>query len=232
MMARKVMAGASGVSITSPNHPNVIGKWSMDSRSGITVFDSSPLGNDGTKTVGGTFAAGSIGDSLHLDQSPDPEYLNVSVALPTTLSGEYCFYIRYRTTDRTNVGAIFAYRDSGNALLQIFQQGGTDIRSQVRGSGGGGLGVVSATLPANNTYTFLALNFSPASREFFVNGASAGTESTALSGSVSSTKTLLGSFDNGLTIVTGNGLMGDIDEVTFFDRKLTLAEIQELDAVT
>lgn len=216
-----------GAPISSPLHPAYIAKWTMDNVSGSIVVDDSPNGNDGDAFGGGVFTAGKVGNAYATTQG-SAQGITIS-GLPATLADDIAIAMWYKTTDRTNAGALFSYRDSTNALLQIFQQGGSDVRSQIRGASGGSLGSISGTLPANNVWQFVVLNVSlTTGRELFINSASAGTENTSLSGSVSSNLSYLSMYNFGAGVHPNNGLKGAVDQVCLFNRKLTQPEINTL----
>lgn len=91
MMGRKIMAGASGFSITSHNHPNLLALWDMgDTVSGSTLIDLSPNGKDGNM-VGPTIIGGHLGNALRFDGSND--YVSLPLTLAST-SGAIVFWFR------------------------------------------------------------------------------------------------------------------------------------------
>ncbi len=71
MMARNLIRGLSGVSILSPNHPDLLAFWKLDETTGATVaVDSSPNAQDGAITST-TFVAGHIGNAANFDGVDD-----------------------------------------------------------------------------------------------------------------------------------------------------------------
>jgi hypothetical protein len=80
MMARKVMAGASGVSILSPLFPQLTFHHTGDNVSGSTSTDESANSNDATLT-GATTTPGVIGDAFLLDGTSD------IISLPSITGG-------------------------------------------------------------------------------------------------------------------------------------------------
>ncbi len=98
MMARKVMTGASGeLSITSPNHLNLIQHLTFDNLSGSTILDESPNGNDATN-VDATFVTGNRGDSAKFVT----DHVNLPIYNDGDTKGAYSFWLKINQNSTTH----------------------------------------------------------------------------------------------------------------------------------
>lgn len=213
--------------IALPSNPDLLCYYDMDGIITSTLEDRSLAGNNGFIT-GASAVEGKIGDALAFDKTTF-EHVQVSSALPSTISTPISISLWVRLDlGRAAGGCIFAYRDSTNSLIQIFDQL-TDIRLQIRGSGGGSVQTITTSAPAGDTWYHVVANIDPTgTRELFLDTVSQGTNSAALSGTLSSSASYIGTYSNGLPLATANQVNGRVDLFRIYNRLLTTQEVSEL----
>lgn len=125
MMARKVMAGASGAldPILDPSNADLLWFYDMESVSGSTLLDSSPLANDATLNGSPSFVAGARGDVLRMTGHPMEFYTPVAFdGSDFAFSGKLIFAVgspslQYILSDFSSGGAGSSSRVSGLLII-------------------------------------------------------------------------------------------------------------------
>ncbi len=176
MMARKVMAGASGVGVTSPNDPFLAAYYTGDSFSGSTILDETANGNDLPAVGTPTTAAGVIGNAVNFDATAD--YYKASTTMDSSLynatEGAISVWIKKNAasnfcmpfffSDDAGLNILYAYYDWGanRFFIQAFSSGSLvmDFRDDI-------------TLNTTSFHHMVAQN-NAGTMELWVNGAQIG----------------------------------------------------------
>jgi hypothetical protein len=218
MMARKVMAGSSGVPITSPNHPDLTGYYTGINISGTTLVDESLAANDGV------LAGSPVTSGTHLvfDGTDDV------CVLPSGVLGSdpQIFSASGWSSAGNDVAGttFFSYRDSSNDLIQVGFDPTEKVRLQVRSSGTSIVTTLGSTVFTIGVQLFVRVNFDRSSNSIkvWVNETLEVTDTTAYSGTIISGRTQFGATFNGTSNFFGDTTL----EQTRFFPGLLLSDAQ------
>lgn len=170
MLAKKMLMGGAGngVPITSPNHPNLVGFWTMDNISGATLFDETPNNNDGTIT-GAVFDSGGIIDGALLFDGINDE-VNIPHSSSLNVGGlgnDYSAALWFRTTTSSDLNMTSKFGPAAPAsnsempfLISIGQGAPGRVRVAYRGDD-----TVFRTINSVNSYNNDVWHFVSISRD-------------------------------------------------------------------
>jgi hypothetical protein len=234
---------------------NIATRWKMDESTGTTAYDESPNGNNGTLLNGVTFDANSIvgaaGTALHLDGVND--YMEVSSSASLSFgTGAFSFSIWIKPDVTINSSSA-----TTQPIFTRIKDGNTNMHVAIRGtdySGGfGGAGSVTVKVENSpvayywassqrtwdsNQWHHIVVNFNKtgSASGIYINGVSdkigftAGTTSFDMSGFTAAHKWKWGrgDFESFNIAVSPKYFKGSIDDIRFFNRVLSQAEVDEL----
>lgn len=239
MMARKVMAGASGVPITSPNYPDLIAMFTKDNISGATlVNETGNTAYDGTIT-GATAVSGKIDNALTFNNPDDgPTAATHYVTIPNFTDGiteiSCCTWVKKDISQQSGI-VIGDYKFSTNKRQFAIIFGGAldnyrlDLIVSGNGTGAEVLEWNSGASLASGTYYFVYVHFIGSSElAISVDNGTLYTQATSITSlfNTSGAPMVLGAGWPAAT--DGLKLTGDVDQTRFFNRSLTAAERTDL----
>ncbi len=226
MMAKKVMAGSSGVSITSPNHPDNTVYWGMGNISGSTLLDDSA--NSVSGNIVGATSGTETGDDF-LDFSAASDRIDPDAGLMGGLVTWEAVVI-LKIEDGAN-GGVFEYdweggvtQDQGDVIL-LNEPASSRMRFLYRQSPPSSVATVttSAALPAS---TKVVMFFGVDSSDAFIEFSSTRTTAAATAVTTASGgESTLGNRENNALPVGGK-----IYTFVLFNRNLTVDERLEWEA--
>jgi hypothetical protein len=195
-----------------------VGYWAFDENAGGTAQDSSPYGNDGSLVNGPTWVPGRYGSALRFDGSssyvdvPDAPQLNLTSAITIAvwINGN-----SYGATRRVLQKGYSdnQYKLTAESLLRIRLAGLLD-------------GLVSASVPPLGEWHHVACTYDGVSLKLYVDAGEVG--SGTASGTISVTGDSLCIGCKSPSDSAGDHFDGVIDEVRFYDRALTPAELERV----
>jgi hypothetical protein len=178
---------------------------------GTTWSDLSRSGNNGTLVNGPTFNS-SNGGSIVFDGVND----GVSLTnIGTDIGKTYNIWVK-NTSSNSTLRLAYAHRDADRVYIGV---NGIDLYLRV-GTDSGNLG--GTTLSINQWFNLCIRLNTSTQYEGFVNGVSIGTRTTTLSTSIG---TGLGAYYNNTNVPFSNYWIGDISQVSIYNRALTAQEI-------
>ncbi len=212
-------------SSTTPAPSDLLGYWKFDENSGITAYDSSNYGNNGSLINGTAWDTGSNGSSVKFDGSNDYVNCGNDTSLNPSESITISAWIKVdsetpaaypRIVDKGNGSSGFSFYidDKLNALKYVvYGQKALRSKNNVINSG-------------SWQHVALVYNSSAQQVDFYVDGINAGTtynySPTPYDSSNSDFIIGMRGFDN------ARNFRGHIDEVSIYNRPLTSTEINNL----
>lgn len=204
---------------------NLIGWWKLDEMSGTSAYDSS--GNEmfgtlnGSMTFSGNGTSGKIGRALAFDGSNDyVDFGNIynNPIEPFTLSA----WVKVPDiTPASKQGIIGgAQYIVGGFFLALSELGDLEFVSNM--SGGENRLKTSISSIGNNQWFFTTMTYSGSEKNIYVNGSLNNTSSTTIDLTTKSFR--IGNSQQG----GWSSFSGEVDDVRFYNRTLTSAEIQAL----
>ena len=219
--------------LNHPRYRDLVGHWIMNESGGLTAYDISGNGNNGTLTNGPTWTQGQFGPALSFDGVDD--FISVSEAvtdsaasngaltisawfrLSTTSDGDLVSQWKYSATDRA-----FDLRWTGTKIEYHIDSLGT-------GSSGGSNRISNTTLSTNTLYHVVGVFKASANLDIYVNGV---LDNGALyvngipNGLFNAVNPVnIGRISNGDADLYFNGL---IDDVRVYKRALSADEVMSL----
>ena len=205
-----------------------IAHWKLDETSGTTAVDSVG-GHDGTLTNGPAWVAGQIGGALDFDGSNDlvsVPHQAIFTQIPMTVSA--WFKLDTLPTTRSEHGTIIDKRHTvdpyASWTLYVNETLGDKIRFQIRDSSETGYWLDSAASAVTNTWYHVVGTIDESyNAKLYVNGALEPDDDNIGSLFSSNDEIRIGAGWSG-----GNRLDGVVDDVRYYDRALSAAEISGL----
>ncbi len=217
MMSRKVMTGNSGLSILSPNHPDLLAFYTMEDISGTTLGDDSLASNDAT-LANITTETGKVGATAIVGNGSTA---NVNLAVPTTdIETGYTFAAWVKFNGTIGLSTLWSKRDGGNAT-QFYMNGSSRIDALMWGANQ--TTTFKSFSPSTGVWYFIALSWDGSDIIIRVD---ASEQSSTLTGTLDTTN------DNARFMDDWNSNLSDIsmDQVRIFKRGLTTAELNQMEA--
>jgi hypothetical protein len=220
------MRGSSGVPITSPSHPNLLGMYTMDNISGSTLVDESVNGNDGTISAGVATATGHIGDALDFSANL------ANVSYPTgiiTPAGSICFWAKVGSI---NNRALNASHHSTDGLAGVDVTTAGELIAFYLPNSAQTYHQVDSTLTGSTTgFSFYVATYD-GTLTFYVDGTLSGKTQNAGS-DINPWLTSMDSLafvNSGIIDRVGADNNGDglLDQLRVFDRVITQSEVTAL----
>jgi hypothetical protein len=224
-------AGTQGtfvLSIVSPNHPNLIVMYTMDSISGSTLVDESLNNNDGSIT-GATAVTGKIDDALTFSRTAEDRVTSIATTGTASDGFTICGWLKFDNNDDPvgNAGIWSQWRSGQRSwLLTQAQTSGNDLEFVVSSDGA----AVAATITVGETtidvgvYGFYVIEFVPSvAIRLFKDNSEISSDTTAIPATLfnSTAPFEMGQYFND---ATNRAWDGDQDQVRIFNRVLTAAE--------
>jgi hypothetical protein len=234
--AANTSAPAPPVSATTPASPSLsaslVAGWAMNEGSGsTTTADFSGHGYTGTLTLSPTWTTGKYGNGLLFNATDDGNDSNdPRVTIGTTFdvpNPPFTFCAWVNPSSYADYRAIFSKRDVSGAAGMRLDVGlaGTSGRVYLTGGSGPSTFLYAPTL---NVWTHLAIVAQGSGTFLYVDGALQETLGAITLGTKTTANAVIGG--TGEPIVGGDNdpYKGKLDEIRFYNRALTLAEIQSV----
>ncbi|MFZ3031617.1 MAG: LamG domain-containing protein [Candidatus Moraniibacteriota bacterium] len=197
------------------NTNGLVGLWSFngDDISGVTAYDRSGQGNNGTLTSGPTATQGKVGQALSFDGADDS--VSITGDIIGTGADSVCAWVYPRSVGENSYGRIL----SGAIEKFIFI---IDFSSKFALLSDGSTAIYSPTISLNRWTFACATRDAAGAGVIYMDGVAVSSGSTGTPAS------------NGATTYIGNRSTGDrtfdgsIDEVRIYNRALSAGEIQSL----
>jgi hypothetical protein len=219
MLAKKILMTASGIPITSPDHPDVVVYWGMGNISGSNLLDDSPNGVDGVIT--GATSGTESGDDF-LDFSAATDRVDPDAGILGGLTNYECVVI-LKDEDGNN-GGMFEYdweggvtQDAGDCIL-LNEPGSSRVRFIYRDAATAAHTAASTAALTTNTKTVLFFGKDPTD-VFLEFGGSRFTDAATTATTASGGESTLGNRDSNAAPFGGK-----IYTFVVFNRNLTVAE--------
>ncbi|MBW8042565.1 MAG: LamG domain-containing protein, partial [Planctomycetes bacterium] len=212
------------MSVTEGADPSLVGLWSFDEGAGITAFDMTAYGNDGTLQGGPQWVNGKLAMALQFDGVDD--FVEVPHAAILTVDTEVAVMAWINAQRHNSAGgdwqAILAKSNDPRSYSFYTHSSGTLHFSTT--SGGGYVGSNSSGQVPLNEWVHVCAMVSGGQHVYYINGQPAGTSQSGIN--------LPGAADTatvriGVTHEGGNNFLGMIDDARIYNRALTQQEIQE-----
>jgi len=204
----------------------LVGCWTMSENSGLKIFDSSRYGNTGTFAAGAAspiWVTGKYGPCLNFDgddhiivpDSPSLDCVGTGlsiVAWITEVAGNYDYFVSKNGI--TAGGYSVGKRDADEFIFWVYTTGGGSVSStpvHVFGTG----------------WVHVVATFDGAWMKMYVNGVHI-LPDTANAGSIpaGADDLFIGAYNDGTP--ASNQWLGQIDDVSIYNRALSASEIQQL----
>ncbi len=216
-MAENIIVNTLG-QVTTRFETGLVGYWPLDEGAGLTAYDASGYGDNGTLTNGPTWQTGAsckVGDCLKFFSAASPvNVLAPGVSPHTTMTlAAWVYPTAYPSERSTIILGLGAY------YLSLY----TDGSAQCYWYGTSPSGYFSSgagTVPLN-TWSFVVATWDGSYAKLYVNGQLKSTNATTGSGNIS-TATNIGAEN------TSRQFNGSIDDVRIYNRALSATEIQDL----
>jgi hypothetical protein len=208
--------------VETPDETNLVGYWKFDEGQGSTIGDSSGTGNDGTLTA--TNWSDSLPATLTFDNHGaltfDGSNSTASVGYASIPGGSSAKSITAWVNLSSTAGTqdIFTLFDSGgSSIVMTFGiKTGTVVAWK-----GGGVALASTTAPGTGAWHHVAYTFDGTTHTVYVDGASPGTGTTAVSGTYSAA--YIGSREG-----STENFNGTIDDLRVYNIELSASQVSNL----
>jgi hypothetical protein len=203
----------------------LVGMWSFDGpdMAGVTAYDRSGQGNNGTLTNGPTVAIGKVGQALSFDGSDD--YVLINTPVLTSAPMTVCAWFKANTlaADDYTIAIITDTAGSADHFELKLESTGNVITWSARRSSSASADT-SISFTTGTWHHACAVEINSASREVYLDAGSKGTNTTSKV-PINLDITAIGVRKQDTESQFFNGL---IDEVRIYNRALTPAEINRL----
>ncbi|MHC4541207.1 MAG: LamG domain-containing protein, partial [Planctomycetota bacterium] len=197
--------------------PNLLCWWMLDEGTGVTAFDWSGHGNNGTFNNDPEWVDGYDGHALYLGGDFDPDtvvyYFGAAEPWP---AGSVALWVRADTVGQNQNSSAFSSHFPNTSGFQIDVDGTYPGNYRYRGEGSHVIG------PVTTKWVHLAAVWDGTSMNFYYNGSSAG------SLTVAAVDTTFNRFAIGTNRNANNWLAGTIDDFRVYDKTLTQDELRQV----
>ena len=218
----------------NPGDESLVAAWSFEEQaigtaanSSVTIKDTSGNSHDGTVEGAPAYVSGKSGAALHFDETVDADKIIVPNHADFNITGDFSVSIWLYADDASaNSEDFFTKRDSGNDTGAIIGRRTTSskIDFYMRNAADDGWNVItSAAATANAKWVHVVLMQSSDVLYMYINGVVEADTEACTTNLTGTQKIRIGQSDTG-----NRSWDGGIDEVRFYSKALTAAEVQWL----
>lgn len=213
---------------SGPSNEGLIGHWTFEDGQGLVAQDSSGQGNDGALEASMTdsdWVPGKRGTALDFDGSDD--YVLANPLTGTSANTGSVAFWSYLNGPPTEAAAYISTGISGgvpNRVPEILISGG-NLRTILGNTVGGGAYDFSTSYPTINTWVHIVVTWDTNSAIVYIDGQFA-SQDTTITGTIDGAASDL--FIGADRDIAGRYLNVKMDDVRYYNRKLSADEVQNL----